>query len=140
VLGQFSRRVREAKKLYRQFVWEGVGEGHREEYYELLDGRFLGDQQFAEEVKSRAGEEAPVRMKIKAEELLKAVCQVLGLERGEVSGAGKDRQRVRARELACYVGRTCTELSVKNIAERLGVDTTCVSRSVARIERAAGNR
>lgn len=73
-------------------------------------------------------------MKIKAEVLLKAVCQVLGIQRGKVTGAGKDPQRVRARELACYVGRTCTELSVKNIAEVLGIDATCVSRSVARLE------
>jgi chromosomal replication initiation ATPase DnaA len=61
-------------------------------------------------------------MKIKAEVLLKAVCHVVGIKRGDVTGAGKDRHRVRARELACYVGTTCTKLSVKNIAEVLGVE------------------
>ena len=69
-----------------------------------------------------------------ADALLEAVCKVLGMTRREVTGAGKDRQRVRARELVCHVGRSCTELSVKGLAEMLGVDPTCVSRSVTRME------
>ena len=106
----------------------------KEEYYEVLDGRILGDRQFAEAVKSKAGDEEKVRIKIKADVLLEAVCKVLAMTRREVIGAGKDRERVRARELVSHVGRSCTELSVKAIAEMLGVDPTCVSRSVARME------
>lgn len=34
----------------------------------------------------------------------------------------------------CYVGRSRTELSVKLLAEALGVDATCVSRSVSCVE------
>jgi len=33
-----------------------------------------------------------------------------------------------------YLGRRCTELEVKSIAEVLKVDPTCVSRSVSRVE------
>lgn len=53
-------------------------------------------------------------------------------------GAGKDRERVRARETISYVGRNCTELSVTALAKNLGVDATCVSRSVARMESRLG--
>jgi REP element-mobilizing transposase RayT len=134
VLRQFSPTLGEAKKLYRKFVLEGMDEGHKEEYYDLLDGRFLGDRQFAQEVKSQAGDEEKVRLKIEPEALLKTACKVLGKRSTDVVGAGKDRERVGARELVCYVGRSCTELSVKAIAKVLGVDATCVSRSVARIE------
>jgi chromosomal replication initiation ATPase DnaA len=49
------------------------------------------------------------------------------MKRGEVTSAGKDREQVRARELVSYVGRSCTELSVKAIAGMLGVDPTCMS-------------
>ena len=44
------------------------------------------------------------------------------------------RERVRDREAICYVGRNRTELSVTALARSLGVDGTCVSRSVARME------
>jgi chromosomal replication initiation ATPase DnaA len=42
-------------------------------------------------------------------------------------GAGKNRERVRAREAKCYLGRNCTELSATELAKSLGVDATCVS-------------
>jgi len=134
VLHQFSRNVSEARKLYRKFVLEAIGEGHREEYYEVLDGRFLGDREFAEEIKAKAESPGYVRIKIKAEAFLKAACGVFNKKREEVRGAGKERERVRAREAICYVGRTRTELSVKSLAAALGVDGTCVSRSVSRVE------
>jgi chromosomal replication initiation ATPase DnaA len=60
-------------------------------------------------------------LKIKADALFQAVCKALGMKRGEVTSAGKDREQVRARELVYYVGRSCTDLSVKAIAEMLGV-------------------
>ena len=138
VLEQFSKKVKEARKLYRQFVLEGKGEGHKEEYYDVLEGRFLGDKEFSEEIKAKAEVPGYVRMKIKPEALLGVACAVLERRRAEVIGAGKDRERVRAREVICYVGRNCTELSVTALAKSLGVDATCVSRSVARMENRLG--
>jgi hypothetical protein len=134
VLEQFSGNVNEARKLYRRFVLEGIEDGHKEEYYDVLEGRFLGDKEFAEEIKARAKIPGYVRMKINLEALLGAACAVLGCGRAKVMGAGKDRERVRAWEAICYVGRNRTELSVTALAKTLGVDPTCESRSVARME------
>lgn len=134
VLGQFSRRVNEAKRLYRRFVLEGLGEGHKEEYYELLDGRILGGKEFAERIKATVGEKGRLRIKVKAGDFLERVCGALGKTKESVVGAAKDRGRVRARELICYLGRSCTELSVNSLAQNLRVDPTCVSRSVSRVE------
>lgn len=138
VLEHFSGNLREARRQYRRFVLEGIEEGHKEEYYEVLEGRFLGDKEFAEETKAKAEAPGYVRMKIKPEALLRAACAVLGRKRAEVMGAGKDRERVRAREAICYVGRKRTELSATALARSLGVDGTCVSRSVARMESRLG--
>jgi len=137
-LEQFSGNVNEATKLYRRFVLEGTGDGHKEEYYDVLEGRFLGDKEFAEEIKAKAETPGYVRMKIKPEALLGAACAVLGRRRVEVTRAGKSRERVRNREAICYVGRNCTELSATAIAKTLGADATCVSRSVARMESRLG--
>ena len=134
VLQHFSRKLKEARKLYRRFVLEGLGEGHKEAYYDVLEGRFLGDREFAEEIKAKANILGYVRSKIKAEALLGVACRMLERRRAEVVGAGKERERVRAREAICYVGRNCTEISVMALAKSLGVDATCVSRSVARVE------
>ena len=138
VLEQFSKKVKEARKLYRRFVLEGIGDGHKEEYYDVLEGRFLGDKEFAQEIKAKAEIPGYVRVKIKPEALLGAACAVLGRRRAEVMGAGKDHERVRAREAICYVGRNRTELPVTALAKSLDVDATCVSRSVARMESRVG--
>ena len=138
VLEQFSGNVNEARKLYRRFVLEGIGDGHKEEYYNVLEGRFLGDKEFAEEIKAKAEIPGYVRVKITPDALLDGACAVLGRRRAEVVGAGKDRERARAREAICYVGRNRTELSVTALAKSLGVDATCVSRSVARMENKLG--
>ena len=134
VLNQFSRTLGEARKLYRRFVMEAIGEGHNDQYYEVLDGRFLGDMEFAEGIKARTHSAGPVRARIKPEAFLRLACAAVRKQRAAVIGAGKDRERVRVREAISYVGRHRTELSVAALAESLGVDPTCVSRSVARVE------
>ncbi|HWP59713.1 MAG TPA: transposase [Candidatus Acidoferrales bacterium] len=134
VLGQFSRNRSEARRLYRKFVLEAIGEGHKQQYYEVLDGRFLGDREFAEDIKAKIGSPGYVRVRIKPETFVAMSCAALGKKRAEVTGSGKDRERVRAREVISYVGRSCTELSVTALAQTLGVDPTCVTRSVARVE------
>jgi hypothetical protein len=135
VLEQFSGKISDARRLYQRFVWEGIGAGHKREYYDVLEGRFLGDKEFAEETKAKVDAPGYVRMKIKPEALLGAACTVLGRKRAEVMGAGKDRERVRIREAICYVGRNHTDISATSLAKSLGVDGTCVSRSVARMEK-----
>lgn len=42
---------------YRRFIQDGLTEGHREEYYQVVDQRFLGDEGFTEKLKSKSDEE-----------------------------------------------------------------------------------
>lgn len=138
VLKQFGHTVAEARRLYRRFVLEGIGQGHREEYYEAMEGRILGEREFVEEVRARVGEKGRSRIRIKPQVYLRVVCKVLGKGVEEIVGSGKERDRVWARDLLSYAARRYTDLSVKSIAVVLGVDPTCVSRGVARVEGRAG--
>ena len=56
VLAYFGRKDGEARRGYRRFVLEGIGQGYRSEYYEVVESRILGDREFVEEVKGRVGE------------------------------------------------------------------------------------
>ena len=51
VLSYWSKRGGEAVKKYREFVLEGIVEGHREEHYEVKEQRYLGKAEFIEQVK-----------------------------------------------------------------------------------------
>ncbi len=100
----------------------------------MLRSLFEAAQLTSEEVKGKVGEMEKVLLKIKSEAFLKRVCGILGKKVREVVGSGKDRDRVRVREVLSYLDWRCTELEVKSIAEVLMVDPTCVSRGVARVE------
>lgn len=51
VLSQFGMQLSVARRGYKEFVREGVGEEHREEFYQgRADTRMLGDDQFVEGV------------------------------------------------------------------------------------------
>jgi hypothetical protein len=38
---------------YRRFVLQGLKDGHREDYYEVEDQRFLGAEEFAQKLKRK---------------------------------------------------------------------------------------
>jgi putative transposase len=43
LLKQFSPQPAQARKLFDPFVLDGVGAGHREEFYTVQEQRYLGD-------------------------------------------------------------------------------------------------
>ena len=71
MLGYFGGAGAEARRAYRRFVLEWIGEGHRDEYYEAVEGRMFGDTKFVEDVKARLGERERPRVKIKPEAFVK---------------------------------------------------------------------
>ena len=48
---------------YRRFVLEGLKEGHREDYYQVEDQRFLGAEEFAQKLKLKVNEQEMPRRK-----------------------------------------------------------------------------
>jgi chromosomal replication initiation ATPase DnaA len=125
----------DGRNQYRKFVLEGIKEGHRSEYYEVVEGRILGDKRFVESVKIRSHEEERPKLKTQPRQFVEAVCEALGRKPQDVIGAAKNRERVRIRQILSYIGRTHTDLQVKRLAEFLKVDPTCVSRCAAIVER-----
>lgn len=134
VLAYFGDRDGGTRNRYRKFVLEGIGEGHRDEYYDVAEGRVLGSGEFVEQVKAKSGEKGAAKLKVKPQAFLDRVCKALGKRAEEVVGAGKDRERVRIRQIVCYLGRVYTDLQVNGLASVLKVDATCVSRCVAAVE------
>jgi hypothetical protein len=53
VFAQFGRKSAQARAAYRSFMKDGLGTGHSERYYETVDQRFLGDEDFIREVEKQ---------------------------------------------------------------------------------------
>ena len=119
---------------YRQFVQEGLGDGHREEYYEVADQRFLGSGEFGEEL--RRGWEPQERPK-KRRSLAEAVSR---MARGLKIAPGVLRVKSRAwvvsrqRTMIGYVLVRRGGYPVKEVAEYFGRDSSTMSSLLSRYE------
>jgi len=142
VLSYFGRREGVAKRRYRQFVFEGIMLGKREELGtgklsmdrgggrgdgpRERDSRILGRGGFAEEV--LAGVERLVRereqlrkKRVDLEGVLEFIGRELGVRREEILGGGRRREISKARSVFCYVSLKELGLMGRRLSEALGV-------------------
>jgi hypothetical protein len=75
---------------YRKFVLEGIQDGHREEYYDVIDQRFLGEERFVEKLKVQADEEPETpRRKRPVSAVFRSAARALDMEPRVLSGADR---------------------------------------------------
>ena len=165
VLGMFGENLRAARRGYKLFVEEGVGEGRRkdltggglwrsaggwegvkalrgEKVYQRSDERILGDGDFVGRVLASAEETMQKRYALRARGVNLAfiasrVSQVLGVKPEEVWAEGKNRRIVQARSLLCHWAVRELGLSMSCLGRKLGISIPAVSGAVARGRRIA---
>jgi REP element-mobilizing transposase RayT len=137
VLGQFGPSATQARRAYMKFMEEGLGVGHVERFYETVDQRFLGDENFVERAEKMTAKQEPRRPKTSFQRLVKAVAAMHGVEAERLVDAGRGRRWVQARSLLVYVAREWGGLKAKDLGEQLHRDASMISRLHASY---AGNR
>jgi len=131
VLEQFHRQVGPARQAYRQFLREGLPQGHQAQYYETVDQRFLGDDRFLATIERRTTAASAVTRKgrpVPFARLLPAVAEVTGVPRGGLVAAGRQRAWGEARALLVYLAREWGKVSVKDLGRQLHRDPSMISR------------
>lgn len=107
VLEQFGGRRGEAIRRYRKFISDGLGEGHRGDYYQVIDQRFLGDEQFVEEAREKAEEPEPkLPVEVDLKDIVKVVCHEFGIRSERVSQREKSRE---VSQLRWIIGKLAVE-------------------------------
>ena len=128
VLKMFSVRKVVAQRQYQKFVREGIGDGRGGEYYQTVDQRILGSEEFAQEVKKKS--EKPVSIPSKLPSLMtlaREVSRASGVRISDLRGQSSSRIYARARRLFSLSAR---DAGYRNrvIAEYLGRDETMTSK------------
>jgi len=166
VLGFFGTRVAEARKRYAFYVRKGIELGRRPELVGgglirslggwdrvkkmrvkgqgriKSDQRILGDSEFVSDVLSESEEQFSRRHRLKGlgydfERVAERVSELFHLEREYITGRGRQRARVRARDLLCYWAVVELGLSMVDLARRFDITPGAVSYAVQRGERIA---
>ncbi|MDZ4346692.1 MAG: transposase, partial [Candidatus Binatia bacterium] len=91
------------KAGYRRFVQEGLGEGHRGEYYEVEDQRFLGSEEFGERLRQEFEEPARSKKKRSLTEVVTAMARVLKVSLEVLRVRNRARVVSRQRTMVAYV-------------------------------------
>jgi putative transposase len=167
VLNLFGKKASSARKGYRAFVEKGVKKGRRPDLtggglirtaggwaalksYRRLkihvkgDERILGDSDFVESVLEEQNERLERRYRIQMEgydfdKILGRVARAFELKPEEVLINVKQRRRVKARSLLCYWAVNELEITGADIARRLKMTNSAVSRAVMRGEKIASD-
>lgn len=168
VLGWFGASRIAARRTYRAFMAEGVGQGRRPELtgggvvrsaggWAALsarrragdrihgDERILGESEFVNTTLAAAGEEYERRYRLRARRrdfawLLQQIAATAGLTPADLAAPTKSPARVEYRSMLCYWAVRELGLAGTAVGKRLGVTQSAVSRLVVRGERLVAER
>lgn len=161
----FSDNIGSARKRYRVFIEKGISAGKRPELvgggllrsvggWTVLkalrknairvkgDERILGDSDFVEKVLKFAEEEFEQKYDLKArgydfERVAERVAEVMSMKNEEVRAFGKSPQTVKARGLLCFWANRMLGMTTIEIAKKLNLSQSAVSRLSMRGEKIA---
>ncbi len=134
VLSQFGGTKGKARRRYRGFVLEGLGLGHQDQYYEVKDQRFLGEDEFIERMESRKMKEGPVFYEIPIEEIVKGVGNRIGIPRDRMYSRSRDRRGAYGRSLVGYLARKLSGYLVKDIGKHFRREPMTISQGITKVE------
>lgn len=122
------------KNAYQRFIMDGIGQGHKDAYYEVEDQRFLGPQGFGDSVAKRLCEEEHVRLKRKPlVEPLAVLTVKLRINAEALAGPDRSWKASRARAVIGYVLVRRLGYPLVEVARCLGRDVSSVSSLISRL-------
>ena len=135
VLSYWSKRRGDAVRKYSEFVAEGAGQGHRDDFYEVKEQRFLGDGEFIEQVE-RAREEvedtSTVRLTI--DEAVEGTLRGFGANIEETLDKVRGHEGSRLRAIAAHVGREVGGIKLSEMAGYFKRDLSTLSFRIKKLE------
>ena len=127
VLGMLGSRAR-----YRAFVTDGIKAGHREEYYEAQDQRFLGSEEFGEKLREKQDEPRPVKRRA-LEPVIKALGEKLGIAVARLRSRDRSWAVSNARTMIGYVLVRRQGYGLTEVSKYLGRDPATVGTLLGRL-------
>jgi len=169
VLGFFGRRVGEARKGYVSYVKEGIPLGRRPELvggglirslggWDAVkkmrltgqdriksDQRILGESDFVSDVLCESEGQFSRKYKLKSlgydfEKVVERISILFQVEKEYITGRGRQKNRVQARDLLCYWTVIELGMSMVDLARKFDMTPAAVSYAVQRGEKMAKKR
>ncbi len=120
------------KAGYRAFVRDGMEDGHKEEYYEVEDQRFLGAEGFGEKLQDKH-EEPRAKKRPSLDKAAEKLAGAVGTEATELKSADRSWAVSRVRTIIAYVLIRQQGYPLSEVAKYFGRDAATVGRLIGRL-------
>lgn len=134
LFSQFSARRSVARREYEKFVQSRMGQGHRGEFYKLKDQRFLGPDEFVDDIHHRIKEKPSRVYELPIEEIVSVVGFTLGIPKSMFYSFRRSRQGAWGRGVAAFLGKKWGGYQLKRFAEHFNRDPVVMSKGVKGVE------
>ncbi len=120
------------KARYRAFIADGMKEGHKEEYYDVEDQRFLGSEGFGEKLQDEY-EEPRARKRRPLEKVVEELGDEVGIGATELKSADRSWAVSKARTMIAYVLVRRQGYALGEVARYFARDAATVSKLIGRL-------
>lgn len=134
VLRQFGKGKYLARREYRQFVLDGLPMGHQKKYYEVKDQRYLGEEEFIDQIERIKTSAESALFAISLEDIVLEVVNQMAIARDRLYSLTRDRMGAYGRAIVAYLARKLTGSLVKDIARHFQREPMTMSEAVIKIE------
>jgi REP element-mobilizing transposase RayT len=134
VLSQFSDRKGAARRKYDQYVRDRLTQGHRDDFYETKDQRFLGGDKYLENVQRHVNETLPFTYEIELGEIVTRVGAAFEIPIDLIYSSTRNRQGAWGRALCAYLGTKLGGFKLKEIAEHFNRDPVAIAHGFKKVE------
>lgn len=113
---------------YTRFINDGIKEGFREDLHEVKEQRYLGRDQFVEEMESIRPSPVLIPRNVSLAEMAHEVEKYLGLEEGSLCSPSRARKLTPARSWFLYLNHFLGGFPLREVAEFMKRDPSRLSR------------
>jgi putative transposase len=134
VLDQFGGSRSMARRRYRQFVWEGISEGHEEKYYRVKDQLYLGEDGFIDQIKMEKKESEGWVYDMPLEAISQEASRETGISEDKLYSVTRDREGARGRGIVAYLARVISDYTVREIGDHFRRSPAAIGEAIMKVE------
>ena len=135
VLGQFSANKEKAIRAYEEYVLDPMGEGHRGEFYKVVDQCFLGSEEFSDRIQRGAREKVEHIYDNSLGDMVDGVEMGFGMPASVIRGMSRNRIGASGRSIVVYLGRKLAGYPLSSIADYFRRDPVSLCQGLAKVEK-----
>ncbi|MBI4745480.1 MAG: transposase [Deltaproteobacteria bacterium] len=128
-----------AVAAYKNFMNDGLNIGHVDEFYNVKEQIYLGDDEFVEEIENRTKKtkERSLPVELAMDEVVQEVSRLYKVPPEEIKDRSRCREGARLRAVVVYAAMEAGGISMTEAARYLGRDPSTISIAVKQLKKAA---